>query len=631
MKKLLFIIFLSSVFCIKLLYSQNGDSQYQPYAPDGIPFVISDTPWIADGQGNHRAVVSVKTLTKQKAVVVNLPWRRPDLRPESKKVIVVNAESNREIKNVMITQFSSESAVIIFEPDKAEALYYIYYLPYRFRKGWDDARYGEPWNDYLPPVYDADIEWLDSLPKDKSSLTFARLLRFESRTKFDFFTPMGSIATDREMNLLKHRHKQNPLIFTEDRAFPIRLTHQIPVRWVKNGISDFFKGEAMRNEYYVWQIGLWAAHGTLEGVSVRFSDLVHTEKNVRISKEEITCFNQEGVDWNGKSVKFIVNVPKGKVQALWCGVQVPENILPGKYKGTAVLTASGIIPREIKIEINVNQEILNDKGDGDLWRHARLRWLNSRIGENNLPVYPYKTMSVSKNKIIATDKSVLINESGFLKSIQLNGKEVLSEPLKFSVEVDNQIIEFDARNLIIQQNDDGLVSWKSSVSKQGISFHSSACMEYDGYIRYNFKVSSSVPIKVKNIKFTTHYTPYASLYFMGAGFKGGFRPHSHSWYWQGPWDSYWMGNDKAGLHVEFRGASYNGPLLNDYKPEPPTNWANGGRGSISVSEGKEKEAIVIAQTGEMQLSSEEKDFEFAFLITPVKPINPHYSPKSCII
>ena len=116
---------------------------------------------------------------------------------------------------------------------------------------------------------------------------------------------------------------------------------------------------------------------------------------------------------------------------------------------------------------------------------------------------------------------------------------------------------------------------------------------------------------------------------MGAGFKGGFRPHSHSWYWQGPWDSYWMGNDKAGLHVEFRGASYNGPLLNDYKPEPPTNWANGGRGSISVSEGKEKEAIVIAQTGEMQLSSEEKDFEFAFLITPVKPINTakHFSER----
>ena len=37
----------------------DGDSQYLPFAPDGIPFVVADSMWKADMQGNHRAVVEV--------------------------------------------------------------------------------------------------------------------------------------------------------------------------------------------------------------------------------------------------------------------------------------------------------------------------------------------------------------------------------------------------------------------------------------------------------------------------------------------------------------------------------------------------------------------------------------------
>ncbi len=116
----------------------------------------------------------------------------------------------------------------------------------------------------------------------------------------------------------------------------------------------------------------------------------------------------------------------------------------------------------------------------------------------------------------------------------------------------------------------------------------------------------------------------------GQALKGGSRPVSHSWDWEGPWDSYWMGNDKAGLHVEFRGGSgYNGPLLNDYKPAPPQTWSNNGHGSISVTGSKGKRATVIAQTGMDTISSEIKDFEFALLITPVKPVNTakHFSER----
>ena len=126
----------------------NGETQYEAFAPDGIPFVVADSAFMPDMKGNHRAVVKVDK-TELNAVVATIPWRRPDLRPEAKKVVVYGAKSGKEIINVHVLEFSSEKGKIAFQPIASESEYYIYYLPYKFRRKWDDARYGKPWNDYL--------------------------------------------------------------------------------------------------------------------------------------------------------------------------------------------------------------------------------------------------------------------------------------------------------------------------------------------------------------------------------------------------------------------------------------------------------------------------------------------------
>ena len=270
----------------------DGDSQYLPFAPDGIPFVVADSMWKADMQGNHRAVVEVTGAKEQKAVQVYLPWRRPDLRPETKKVVVVDAQSGSEVKNVSVSDFSAESATVTFEPVSGDGIYYVYYLPYKYRKGWNDARYGKPWNDYLPPVYEADEAWKSGLT---AAVPKAKVLRFESRSRFDAFTPMGLAATVREMDSLKQVYPMNPVLFPENRAFPIRLANELPVRWVKNGSSAGFEGVALRNEYYTWQVGVWAAHDAVKKVHLEFSDL--TNGSSVIPKENMTCFNQEGINW----------------------------------------------------------------------------------------------------------------------------------------------------------------------------------------------------------------------------------------------------------------------------------------------------------------------------------------------
>ena len=604
----------------------NGDSQYQSFAPDGIPFVISDMEWKADMQGNHRAVVTVSRDQAGKTIVAELPWRRPDRRPETKKVIVVEANTGLEIQNVCVRELSSEKGSILFEASSVPGDYYIYYLPYHYRKNHGDARYGKPWNDYLLPEYKADSTWLMSLSSDNVSLPHAKVQRFESRSQFDAFTSMGTIATQEEMDSILKSNQDNFILFTEDRAFPIRLTDQLPVRWIQTGPSDSFLGKAMRNEYYVWQLGIWAARGDIKNVKLSFSDFQSGSE--KISKEAVTCFNQEGTNWDGKPVSFTVNVSRNKIQALWCGIQIPEQAKPGTYSGKVTITAEDSEPRVVDVSIIVDKNILADKGDSDLWRHARLRWLNSQIGTDSLPIAPYETMSVKGNRIQATDKLLTLGSNGLPESIRIGDYEVLSSPFDFLVETLSGTVPFKASDIKIKQNAGGLISWTSSSNSGKVHFDCSAYMEYDGYIRYHLKVSSDEVVPVNDIKLVTTYTPYTSEYFMGTGFKGGSCPEKYVWDWKGPWDSYWIGNARAGLHVEYRGGAYHGPLLNDYKPAPPLVWANNGKGTISVSKDVNKRAKVIASTGRDTLRGC-KDFEFALLITPVKQVNSgkHFSER----
>ncbi|GHT38689.1 hypothetical protein AGMMS49965_02850 [Bacteroidia bacterium] len=630
-KLVLFIISCIACGCTGLV-SPDGESQYQDFSPDGVPFVVADSSWNVDSVGNHRAVVLV-TDAKQNAVVATLPWRRSDMRQETKRVVVKNAASGEEVKNVSLLEFSSEKGVIAFQPEAGAGNYYIYYLPYKFRTGYDDARYGKPWNDYLPAEYATDSEWEKGVKAQGTALPEAKVERIESRSRFDFFTPMGLIATGKEIQTLKEQHPGDFVVFPEDRAFPIRLT-TIPARWASKAYNTglkalAFEGYALPNEYYTWQIGLWASQKKLEKVNLQFGNFTHSSGKSVLSAEEITCFNLGGTNWDGKPVQFTVNVPQDNVQALWCGLQIPENIQGGEYKGTVTVSAENAKPQVVDVVIHVGKKLLADKGDGDLWRHARLRWLNSTIGMDDLPVAPYQKMSFDGRTVTATGKTVLVNTNGLPQSIEINGLHILEKPMEFVVSTANGKIPFTADNVTMEKKADGLIRWNASTIRDGLKFDCEASMEYDGYLRYHVKLSADKKIPVKDISLITGYTPSASEYFMGTGFKGGYRPANYTWDWKGHWDSYWTGGALAGLHVEFRGGSYHGPLINDYKPAPPAVWENAGRGRISVSGAPGGSATVVASTGSHVISSTPLDFEFALLVTPVKPVDPakHFSER----
>lgn len=597
----------------------NGESKYLSFSSDEIPYVISDTIWDVESRGNHRALVEVDK-QKYEAVIVSLPWRRADLRPETKKIIVTDANSGNEINDVYVIELTSEKGTIAFKPNTGVSKYYIYYLPYNFRYEPGNGRFDKPWNDYIAPEYDADEKWTESVIKNQTKIPHAAVKQFESRTRFDFFTSMGVIATENEKAQMIKENRSDFLTFPEDRAFPIKLT-TIPYRWVENGPSLAFKGNALRNEYYVWQVGLWAIEKDLKEVKVSMKELVHETNSFSIPESEITCFNMEGINWDGTPLNFTVDVPANKVQALWFGVQIPENAKSGKYKGQLSVSSLGTDEKFIDIEIDVDNELLSDKGDGDLWRHSRLRWLNSTIGIDSLPVEPFENMQLKDRKIVATDKEVVIAKNGAIESIKINNQIVNTQPFEFILETKNGKFKLSNDNMVIQKDDEGIVSWKSSSNfDNGISLTVTASMEYDGYINYNVQLKSDGEVQLNNVSLVNYYSPESSEYFIGAGLNGGFRPKNYTWDWTGPYDSFWLGGPKSGLHLELRGGEYHGPLIYDYSPDPPQSWYNEGKGKVKLFENGVKGTVVEVSTGEMKVN-QSIDFEFAYIITPSKPID----------
>ncbi len=48
-----------------------------------------------------------------------------------------------------------------------------------------------------------------------------------------------------------------------------------------------------------------------------------------IPASAVTAFNLEGTDWSGHHFTRAVRVERGTVQALWFGVDIPANAVPG--------------------------------------------------------------------------------------------------------------------------------------------------------------------------------------------------------------------------------------------------------------------------------------------------------------
>ncbi len=632
------------------------------------------------GLGNHRAVVRVSGLPEDgSAVLARIPWRRRDISPESKAVIVIDAATGEALTNVLPLAVTRESGDILFEPRTVPGDYFVYYLPYK-----SEGRKNYPNITYTPPSLTASSAWLEANGLgnvagsgfDAEALPRAEVVEIQSVDEFSSFHPMEVIATAAETEALLAAHPGAPyLLFPEDRRHSIRMTDDLPHRWIVRGPRDVFEGEAARGEYFTFQIGVWAARESLGSLDVQVTDLAPLQATpssgpagarTPLPASSVTCLNTGGIGWDGSPFEKDVAVDNGKVQALWFGVQIPADADPGPYTGLVTITPPGLPSAAVRLEITVTNDLLADGGDGEPSRMTRLRWLNSTLAMDDDVVPPFEPMTVKDLTFHCLGRSLTVGSDGFPASIRSyfdpavtavnhKGADLLLAPVRLRIhDASKKELNWNPREMgpgIVKQ-EPGAVAWETVNRADGFVMTVNAEMELDGFVGYRIALTAERDVTVSDIWLEIPLSPECARYMMGLGFKGGERPEKFDWAWDRTknQDALWIGAANAGMQVSWRAENYSRPLnTNFYLSKPlnlPPSWWNGGRGRVSVrtesgvklsgkngrKNGRKNGEVVFlrAHAGLRDIEAGETlHFDFNLLLTPFKPLDPvgHFSQR----
>ncbi|MHC4123531.1 MAG: glycoside hydrolase domain-containing protein [Planctomycetota bacterium] len=593
--------------------------------------------------GNHRARVKIEQAAQ--AVWVHIPWRRCDNEPAKKGIIVKYGPTGEEVKNVFTAKVNNEFGDIVFEPEMGSGEYHIYYLPIVEDSGWlSHSKYREPQKT-------AQSEWLNNngLNPEKikvgqlEKLPKARLVDLQSISEWDEYGPMEIIATRTEVRKLVSEHSTKKyLLFPEDRRYPIRLSRYLPLRWIQKGVSDKFSGTACRNEFYTFQLGVFAARAPVYDVEVEFESLKPVSFSAKpIPATAMQCFNLEGTDWLGQSFTRAFSVDKGKVRALWFGVQIPSDAKPGQYIGAVTVKPMGQEPTRVNLDLTVEDRLLEDSGDSEPWRHSRLRWLNSRIGSENTPTKGFEPLKVSGNSVSCFGRKVSLGDDGFVSGIKSyfsssvtklvdGGREILDEPVRFIVlDSNGETVQWcDVEKIRFTEKTDGKVAWVSKSRNDRLTLQLEGLMEFDGFIEYKLTLSAQRAVEVKDVYLEIPQRSDAARYMMGMGHKGGVRPAKHIWKWdqKNRQESVWLGDINAGLRCQLKSENYERPFVNIYYHYKPLNlppaWNNNGKGGVLIEQRDGNQVALRAYGGSRTIQpGRPLHFDFTLLVTPFKKID----------
>ena len=613
MKKIFFLLLFTALYVFA--FSQN------------IPYRSGNNSWNPDSLGNHRAVVEYNGNGKFAYVII--PWRRNDNEPEKKRIIVQDAKTKALIRDV-ISYVNNESGEVYFRPSSGKGIYYVYYMPYR-----NEGRSNYPKGTYLPAQQSSDPEMQQLKLMKYVSNTVVK--EFQSINDFNSFYPMEVIATAKETDsLLAKRGSKDYRIFLEDRKYPIKMKTRLPQRWMKVKI---FNGTADKGENYTYQLGIYALKD-LENIKLRFIDL-EDEKGNKISKNAITCFTTDGIDYTGKAFTKRLDIAKGQVQAVWVGIDIPKNIPAGFYKGFVAVSASNSNDTSgMEFFIDIRNNVLNDGGISAPENQTRLKWINSTLAQENSVIAPYTPLTLQQRTISLLGRKVELNEDGFPKQIQtfftpeMTGytdqpNNLLYEPIHFHfTKMDGKNLNLKSKGLVFIKQEAGTYQWQASSVNDSLQMDVSGSLEFDGFASFSVKVTALTDLQLKDMPMHIPFKKEMTKYLMGLGQKGGERPEQVNWKWEVATknqDGAWIGNVNAGLQYSLRDENYVRPLnTNFYLQKPlllPKSWGNDGKGGIQVGI-KGSSMLANNYTGERSLKKGDVlYFNFTLLITPFHPIN----------
>ncbi|RYD78970.1 MAG: hypothetical protein EOP55_05885 [Sphingobacteriales bacterium] len=587
-----------------------------------LKYTDGNNTWNPDSLGNHRVVVLYNA--RGKVAHVKIDWRRRDLHPERKRIIIQDSKG-QNVNVFGIDHFTRESADIYFEaPTKGK--YFVYYMPYK-----NEGRSNYPKGVYLK----ADGEPLSKVNKVVLNAT---ALEIQSIDAFNSFYPMEVIATVKETAALKSKFHSEPfMVFPEDRMFPIKMPNDLPYRWIEKGSSSTFTGVASRGENYAFQLGVYALKD-LKDLRVFFGDL-KTSTGKTISAKYVNCLNTNGISYDNQPLKETVDVVAGKVQPMWLTIDIPKTTPAGIYNGRFTVRSNGK-SKVIDLKLTVGNEVLADAGVGTPNKQTRLTWLNSTMAQANTVVAPYTPIEVDGNVVSLLGRKFEINADGFPKQIQtffnsdMTGytekpNNILYEPIHFHFYNTPKTQEkFVSANFQIISKEAGTVKWAATNTSSNLKMDVEGTLEFDGYVHYVVKVKALQDVDFSNVDFHIPFEKGSTKYLMGLGEKGGLRPDTVKWKWDVSHknqDAVWIGNVNAGLYYNLRGEDYVRPLnTNFYLQKPlllPKSWGNNNKGGIQINV-KGSSMLADSFTGARTMKKGEVlYYNFNLLITPFHLLN----------
>ncbi len=424
------------------------------------------------------------------------------------------------------------------------------------------------------------------------------------------------------------------------------MNDRLPLRWVRKGIRSSFSDTVAKGENYTWQLGIYALR-SLTHIAVEFSDLKDGSGH-QISRDLLYCFNTSGTDYTGKPFAKQVNVDSGRIQALWCGADIPASIPAGLYQGVLKVTADGAAASSIAIKLRVTDSIEKDNGISEPWKQTRLKWLNSTLMQENTVIDPYTPLVTGRNTVHLLGREVSIAEDGLPAQIQtfftpeMTGmaaqpNNLLSEPIRFEIRTaNNQVLPVAARGWTFSKKEAGTVEWTASdiVGQTAgnpagdLEMTIQARLEFDGFMQYQVRLRAEKDIDLSDISLLIPFRKEYANCMMGLGLKGGDRPESFEWKWQVATknqDGAWIGAVNAGLQFSLRDEKYSRPLnTNFYLQKPlvlPSSWGNDNKGGVNISS-TDSTAMVRNFSGNRTMKKgDDLYFNITFLITPFHPIN----------
>lgn len=417
-------------------------------------------------------------------------------------------------------------------------------------------------------------------------------------------------------------------VFTEDRAHSIRRSAGLPKRWLADlpAHTQAFNGAAQPGEFYVFQLGVFAARTHLGPLAVEFAHLPGAR-----------CFNLGGTDFLGRPFASPVRVARGNLQALWVGVDVPSGAR-GPLRGRITLTdtATGSA-RSVAVTLKISGPVLADHGDRDSWRLSRLRWLDSALGlDDDVVTQPYVPIRRKGRALRILGRELELGREGLpaqLRSFFSAGntstergatRELLSAPFRFVAETEAGPVTFEPAKLTFTRELKGAVHWRAVSRAPGLELVVEGLLEYDGFADCHCRVTAAQPCALRDLRLELAVAPGADAYFMGLGRPGGECPADVDWHWnpQVNQDGFWIGAVNGGFKLQLYGANWRTPLINAYyhfrELVVPESWGSGG---IRLQRGAAGTTVAACAGPRSLTAGEALDFNFRLFLTPFKPLD----------